>query len=116
MPFAAVFAGINPPAERNIYHNLSKKEKRQLIRDFKKNHKSDLKGLSAKEKRAFIADGITKEQLIPNGWLPVGVTLLIIGAIMALFGGVIAWVGGGIAFVGLVFVIIWLVLQINSPY
>jgi hypothetical protein len=75
-----------------------------------------MKGMSAKEKKAFIADGITKEQLIPNGWLPTGVVLIIIGAIMALFGGFIAWVGGIIALVGLAFVIVWLVKQVNSAY
>jgi hypothetical protein len=75
-----------------------------------------MKGMSAKEKKAYIADGIAKEQLIPNGWLPTGVVLIIVGAIMALFGGFIAWVGGIIALVGLAFVIVWLVKQVNSAY
>jgi hypothetical protein len=110
---AAVIEPVNPVhAEKQ----LNKKEAAQKIKAFKKLHKAEMKGMSAKEKKAFIADGITKEQLIPNGWLPTGVVLIIIGAIMAVFGGFIAWVGGLLALVGVAFVVVWLVKQVNSPY
>jgi hypothetical protein len=110
---AAVMEPVNPV---NVEKQLGRKESIQKIKTFKKLHKAEMKGMSAKEKKAFIADGISKEQLIPNGWLPTGVVLIIVGAIMALFGGFIVWVGGIIALVGLAFVIVWLVKQVNSPY
>lgn len=111
--YAAVSEPVNPIKTEN---GLGKKEIARKVKSFKKEHKSEMKGMSAKEKKAFIADGISKEQLIPNGWLPTGVVLIIIGAIMAVFGGFIAWVGGLLALVGVAFVIVWLVKQVNSPY
>ena len=110
---AAVSTPVNPSSSAQ---KLDKKATARSIKAFKKAHKVEMKGMSAKEKKAYIADGITKEQLIPNGWLPTGVVLIIVGAIMALFGGFIAWVGGIIALVGIAFVIVWLVKQVNSPY
>jgi hypothetical protein len=111
--YAAVSAPVNPIKTEN---GLGKKEIARKVKAFKTEHKSEMKGMSAKEKKAFIADGISKEQLIPNGWLPTGVVLIIIGAIMAVFGGFIAWAGGLLALVGVAFVIVWLVKQVNSPY
>ena len=110
---AAVSTPVNPSSSAQ---KLDKKATARNIKAFKKAHKTEMKGMSAKEKKAYIADGIAKEQLIPNGWLPTGVVLIIVGAIMALFGGFIAWVGGIIALVGLAFVIVWLVKQVNSAY
>jgi len=110
---AGVSTPVNPLSSEQ---KTDKKAAARSIKAFKKAHKSEMKGMSAKEKKAYIADGIDKEQLIPNGWLPTGVVLLIIGAIMAFFGGFIAWVGGIIALVGVAFVIVWLVKQVNSPY
>jgi Flp pilus assembly protein TadB len=110
---AAVSTPVNPSSSEQ---KLDKKTTARSIKAFKKAHKTEMKGMSAKEKKAYIADGIAKEQLIPNGWLPTGVVLIIVGAIMALFGGFIAWVGGIIALVGLAFVIVWLVKQVNSAY
>jgi hypothetical protein len=110
---AAVSTPVNPSGSEQ---KSDKKATARSIKAFKKVHKAEMKGMSAKEKKAYIADGINKEQLIPNGWLPTGVVLLIIGAIMAFFGGFIAWVGGILALVGVAFVIVWLVKQVNSPY
>ena len=110
---AAVIEPVNPV---QVEKQLSRKDAAQKIKSFKKLHKAEMQGMSAKEKKAYIADGINKEQLIPNGWLPTGVVLIIIGAIMAVFGGFIAWAGGLLALVGVAFVIVWLVKQVNSPY
>jgi ABC-type transport system involved in cytochrome bd biosynthesis fused ATPase/permease subunit len=110
---AAVSTPVNPSSSEQ---KLDKKATARSIKAFKKAHKSEIKGMSAKEKKAYIVDGIAKEQLIPNGWLPTGIVLIVVGAIMALFGGFIAWVGGIIALVGLAFVIVWLIKEINSPY
>jgi hypothetical protein len=110
---AAVSTPVNPSSSAQ---KLDKKATARSIKAFKKAHKAEMKGMSAKEKKAYIADGIAKEQLIPNGWLPTGIVLLIIGAIMAFFGGFIAAVGGILALVGVAFVIVWLVKQVNSPY
>ncbi len=111
-------AAVNPPAEKaeKIEVQVKSKDLKARIKTFKKTHKAELKGLNKQDKKAFIADGINRDPLIPNGWLPVGIVLLIIGAIMALFGGLIAWVGGVIAVVGLAFVIVWLIKEVNSPY
>ena len=110
---AAVSTPVNPSSSEQ---KLDKKATARSIKAFKKAHKVEMKGMSAKEKKAYIADGIAKEQLIPNGWLPTGIVLLIIGAIMAFFGGFIAAVGGILALVGVAFIIVWLVKQVNSPY
>ena len=110
---AAVIEPVNPV---QVEKQLSRKDAAQKIKSFKKLHKAEMQGMSAKEKKAYIADGINKEQLIPNGWLPTGVVLIIIGAIMAVFGGFIVWAGGLLALVGVAFVIVWLVKQVNSPY
>jgi hypothetical protein len=111
---AAVSTPIKPI--ENIEHQIGKKEMRQRIKSFRKTHREEMKGMNAKARKAYIADGISREQLIPNGWLPTGITLIVIGAIMALFGGIIAWVGGAVALVGIAFCIVWLVQEINSPY
>ena len=110
---AAVIEPVNPV---QVEKQLSRKDAAQKIKSLKELHKAEMQGMSAKEKKAYIADGISKEQLIPNGWLPTGVVLIIIGAIMAVFGGFIAWAGGLLALVGVAFVIVWLVKQVNSPY
>ena len=111
-------AAVNPPAENAVKIEVQVKSKdlKARIKTFKKTHKAELKGLNKLEKIEFIADGINRDSLIPNGWLPVGIVLLIIGAIMALFGGVIAFVGAVLAVVGLAFVIVWLIKEVNSPY
>lgn len=107
---------LRPVKPVDFEKQLNKKEIKQKISAFKKDHKAELKGMTKKEKKTFIIDGIEKQQLIPKPWLPVGVILLIIGGIMALFGGVIAWLGGLLALVGVAFVVVWLVKQVNSPY
>lgn len=110
-------AAVNPPVNKvKSEKQFSKKAELRNIKEFKKLHKAEMKGMSAKEKKTFIFDGISKQQFIPNGWLPVGIVLVIVGGIMALFGGVIAIVGGAVALVGLAFVVVWLVKEVNSSY
>lgn len=67
------------------------------------------KGKKAQKNKPFF-------ELLPNGWLPAGLILMLIGAVMALFGGFIAILGAVLAAIGLGFVIYWIVREVRRPY
>jgi hypothetical protein len=55
-------------------------------------------------------------EFLPNGWLPIGIVLILVGAVLALFLGFIAWMGLVIALVGLGFVVYWIVKEVTRRY
>jgi len=115
----ATQAGVVPQAEepQATGQKMSKKEMRKRVKTFKQSHKSTLKGMKAKDKRAYIKDGISSEQFIAGAWFPIGLILILVGALLGLlFAAPIAWVGLGLAIIGLGFLIYWLILEINSGY
>lgn len=100
-----------------VQQKMDKKEMRQHIKAFRQTHTSEMKGMNAKERRAYRQDGIDATQFVAGAWFPIGLVLVLIGALLGLlFPLPIAWFGLGIAVVGLGFLVVWLIREINSGY
>ena len=112
-------ASVSPNSElpREQAQQMSKKKMRQQIKTFRQTHKSTMKVMKAKERRAYIQDGIQSEQFVAGAWFPIGLALVIIGALLGLlFAAPIAWFGLGIAVVGLGFLVVWIIREINREW
>ena len=111
-PLQSSKAATAPVQPRQQMEQLSKKEYRQRIKQLRKKHKQTLKGMSKKERKAFLKEraGIDQTQFVPNPWFSIGLTLLILGVVFWLIFAdiaVISAVAGILALIGIIFLGVW---------
>jgi hypothetical protein len=109
------YAGASFRMEEHVVKPASKKEQvkaaKKLVKELRKEYRSEMKGMTPVQKKAFIEDKIAQSNLdIPNlKLLILGLILLLIGVIFYII-PLLGWVGYLLQSAGGIIILVWLIL------